>query len=78
MRMSNDHIREISDDELVERFRELKTEGPGGDPELAPPERDHTDAIREEMERRGLAPDREDVVPDDQSPEDDPVVEDHA
>lgn len=78
MRMSNEDLRDISDDELVERFRELKTEGPGSDPELTPPDRSDSDAIREEMERRGLAPDREDVIPDYQSPEDDPIVEDHA
>ena len=76
--MSNQDLREISDDELVARFRELKTDGPGGDPELTPPDRRDGDAIREEMERRGLAPDREDVIPDDESPEDDPIVEDHA
>lgn len=76
--MSKEDLREISDEELVERFRDLKTEGPGSDPELTPPDPSHTAAIREEMERRGLAPDREDVIPDDQGSEDDPVVDDHA
>jgi hypothetical protein len=52
----------LSDEELVARFRETKSEGSGSDPGLTPP--DTQDAIREEMERRGLAPDREDIVPD--------------
>ena len=76
--MSSQDFREMSDDELIERFRELKAEGPGSDPELTPPDRSDGTAIREEMERRGLAPDREDVIPDDRSPEDDPIVDDHA
>lgn len=76
--MSQEDLRDITDDELVERFRELKTEGPGSDPELTPPDRSDRDAISKEMDRRGLAPDREDVIPDDESPEDDPIVEDHA
>lgn len=67
----------LSDEELVERFREAKGEGSGGDPALTPP--DVVVGIREEMERRGIAPDREDVVPDSESvDEDDPVVDDRA
>ena len=52
----------LSDEELVARFRDMKSEASGNDPGLTPP--DTHDAIRQEMERRGLAPDREDVVPD--------------
>jgi hypothetical protein len=52
----------LSDEELVARFQETKSDGSGSDPGLTPPDTDN--AVREEMERRGLAPDREDVVPD--------------
>ena len=55
-------LSKLSDEELVARFRGTKSEGSGSDPALTPP--DTHSAIREEMERRGLAPDREDVVPD--------------
>jgi hypothetical protein len=64
----------LSDEELVARFRDTKSEGSGSDPGLTPP--DTQDAIREEMERRGLAPDREDIVPDIDS--DNSPVEDDA
>jgi hypothetical protein len=76
--MSTEDFRDVSDDELVERFRELKSAGSGSDPGLTPPDREKESSIREEMERRGLAPDREDLIPDSESPEEDPIVEDRA
>lgn len=68
----------MTDDELIQAYREAKTETGGKDPELTPPEEEPESAIREEMERRGLAPDREDIVPDTESPGEEPVVEDRA
>jgi hypothetical protein len=78
--MTNDpaELRRMTDDELTEAYRRLKTETTGRDPALTPPDEDSGTAIREEMERRGLAPDREDVVPDAESPEEDPIVDDRA
>jgi hypothetical protein len=72
-----EEIAELSDEELVSRFREIKADAGGADPDLTPPDDDHGE-IREEMDRRGLAPDREDVIPDDESVSEDPIVEDHA
>lgn len=73
----DDDLSTLSDEDLVARFREAKSQGIGSDPAFTPPDTD--DAIRKEMERRGIAPDREDVVPDSESVhEDDPVVDDHA
>ena len=72
-------LSELSDEDLVARFREAKSEAGGADPALTPhggP--DGVGAIRSEMERRGLAPDREDLIPDDQSLRFDPIVEDDA
>lgn len=74
--MNDEDLTTLSDEDLVERFRDAKAEGTGGDPALTPP--DEAGPIRDEMERRGIAPDREDVVPDSESPESDPVVEDRA
>lgn len=74
--MNSKDLKTLSDEELVERFRKAKTEATGSDPALTPP--DEAGPIRDEMERRGLAPDREDVIPDRESPESDPVVDDHA
>ena len=71
-------LRRMTDEELIEAYRQVKTETGGKDPALTPPEHEPESAIREEMERRGLAPDREDVVPDTESAEGEPIVEDHA
>jgi hypothetical protein len=71
-------LRRMTDEELIQAYREAKTETGGGDPELTPAEDGPVSAIREEMERRGLAPDREDMVPGVEDPYDEPVVEDHA
>lgn len=77
--MSSEHnpdLRALSDEELVDRFRAIKTEVGGSDPGLIPPD-GKNDPIRAEMERRGLAPDREDVIPDDESRIESPAG-DHA
>lgn len=71
-------VGDLSDEELVSRFREIKSDVGGADPELTPPDDGAHSKIRDEMERRGLAPDREDLIPDDDSPSKDPIVEDHA
>lgn len=71
-------LRRMTDEELVEAFQESKTETAGQDPALTPPGGEPISAIREEMERRGLAPDREDLVPDTESMTQEPIVEDRA
>lgn len=71
-------LRRMTDEQLVEEYREMKAETTGADPSLSPPERDSVSAVREEMDRRGLSPDREDVIPDSESPNRDPIVEDRA
>lgn len=78
MSESGGDIQALSDDELVARYRRLKAEGSGEDPRLTPPDRGWDNAVSEEMERRGLTPDREDIIPDSESPDQDPVVEDRA
>jgi hypothetical protein len=74
----SESVGDLSDEELVSRFREIKSDIGGGDPELTPPGERVDTEIRDEMERRGLAPDREDVIPDDESVSEDPIVDDHA
>lgn len=71
-------LRRMTDEELIEAYRDAKTETGGNDPELTPPDDEPASAVRGEMERRGLAPDREDIVPGSGSPEEEPVVEDRA
>jgi len=68
----------LSDEELIAEYRKLKTEAGGADPAFTPPEQDPESDVRAEMDRRGLSPDREDVVPDVESPKRDPIVEDRA
>lgn len=55
-------IESWSDDELIAHFRsikgELTSEGPESRDSASAP------AIEEEMKRRGLTPDREDLIPD--------------
>ena len=74
--MSNDpsgidrsrQIEEWSDEELLEEFRYIKAEFADEDPGY----RDSDDApaavIEDEIKRRGLEPDREDVIPNAESP----------
>ena len=71
-------VGELSDEELVTRFREIKADSGGADPDFTPPGDGGHNEIRDEMERRGLAPDREDVIPDAESVSEDPIVDDHA
>ena len=71
-------VGDLSDEELVSRFREIKSELGGTDPGLTPPHDGVDSEIRDEIERRGIAPDREDVIPDDESVSKDPIVDDHA
>lgn len=61
-------IEEWSDEELLAQYRYVSAELSAEDPgyryaEDAPP-----NIIEEEIERRGLQPDREDVIPDAASP----------
>jgi hypothetical protein len=71
-------LSKLSDDEVISRFRELKSDVGGSDPALTPLADESDGDVRDEMERRGLAPDREDVIPDDVSPSSEPTVENHA
>lgn len=71
-------LRRMTDEELIHAYRKGKAETGGHDPDLTPPDDEPVSAIREEMERRGLPPDREDIVPAIDSHEEEPVVEDRA
>ena len=53
----------MTDEELVDHFREIKDDTAGQDPALTPSPDNPEIAVREELTRRGLAPDREEVVP---------------
>jgi hypothetical protein len=61
-------IEEWSDEELLEEFRYIKAELADEDPEYRDGDGAPADVIEEEMRRRGLEPDREDVIPDANSP----------
>lgn len=56
-------VRDLSDEDLIEVYQRLKSQGTGGDSRLTPPETGAFDAVEEEIERRRLAPDREDLIP---------------
>ena len=75
---SGTELTQLSDDELIAEYRKLRTEAGGADPALSPPEENPESDVREEMDRRGLSPEREDVVPDLESPKREPIVEDRA
>jgi hypothetical protein len=78
MAVNGNDIQTLSDDELVARYRRLKGEAGGDDPRVIPPARVWRSAVREETERRGLTPDREDTIPDSETPGQEPIVEDRA
>jgi hypothetical protein len=78
MTESKEDLSKLRDEELIARFRDLMSQVGGTDPELTPPDDGSHSPVRDEMERRGLAPDREDVIPDEESPDSDPIVDDHA
>jgi hypothetical protein len=56
---------EYTDEELVQRFQYLKSETAQGD---AGEHLEEALRVEYEMRRRGLQPDREDVIPDDPMP----------
>ncbi|HSO49624.1 MAG TPA: hypothetical protein VLS86_03685 [Acidimicrobiia bacterium] len=57
-------IEEWSDGELLAEFRYLKAELSQEDPDYRDADGAPVDVIEQEMKRRGLTPDREDVIPD--------------
>ncbi|MGH8873475.1 MAG: hypothetical protein ACRDWS_16055 [Acidimicrobiia bacterium] len=61
-------IEEWSDEEVVDEYRYIKGELADEDPEYRDAEDAPADIIEEEMKRRRLQPDREDVIPDASSP----------
>lgn len=61
-------IEEWSDEELLEEFRYIKAELADEDPEYRDGDGAPADVIEDEIRRRGLEPDREDVIPDAESP----------
>lgn len=72
-------LRQLGDEELIVRYQEMKTEGSGDDRRLVPTQSEQRNALERELERRGLAPDREDVIPTTDAGEDgDPMVRDQA
>jgi hypothetical protein len=62
-------IASLSDEELVEEYRSIKDPSNGPPPQ---PGSGRGGAIEAEMIRRGLMPDREDIIPDEDIPEPDP------
>ena len=64
----NRPIEDWSDDELVAEYRYIKAELADEDPEYRDSKGAPADVIEEEMKRRSLFPDREDVIPDAASP----------
>lgn len=68
-------LRDLSDEDLIDMFRAMKTEVGGADPGFTPPD-GPVDPVRAELERRGLAPDREDLIPDNASPTESPAEDD--
>jgi hypothetical protein len=67
----------MTNEELLDVHRRLSAESVGGHPGLTSPEEVPESAIREEMQRRGLVPDREDLIPDADA-EGETVVDDRA
>jgi hypothetical protein len=61
-------IEEWSDEELLAQFRYVKAELTDEDPGYRDGDGAPADVIEEEIKRRGLEPDREDVIPDASSP----------
>ncbi len=61
-------IEEWSDEELLAEFRYIKAELSDDDSEYRDRESAPAAVIEDEIERRGLAPDREDVIPDASGP----------
>jgi hypothetical protein len=56
-------VRDLTDEEMIEVYQRLKSQGSGGDSRLTPPDTGPFDAVEEEIERRRLGPDREDLIP---------------
>jgi cobalamin biosynthesis protein CbiG len=71
-------LRALSDEELIQRYQQMKTEGSGDDPRLVPPVNRSGDELEQELERRGLAPDREDLIPTIDDDDEEPTVRDTA
>jgi hypothetical protein len=61
-------IEEWSDEELIAEYRHIKGELADGDQRYRDVEGPPPAIVEEEMERRALSPDREDVIPDAVSP----------
>lgn len=61
-------IEEWTNEELIDQFRYVKAELADEDPEYRNSEDAPADVIEKEIKRRGLTPDREDVIPDASSP----------
>lgn len=68
-------IKEWTDDELIAQYRVLKAEVVDNG-ERVPPDMDRPgELVEDEIKRRGLFPDREDIVPDPFDPSADHPVE---
>jgi hypothetical protein len=61
-------IEEWSDEELIAEYRHIKGELTGEDPGYGADDGPLAAIVEEELERRALSPDREDVIPDAASP----------
>ncbi|MFZ0013245.1 MAG: hypothetical protein WAL25_03925 [Acidimicrobiia bacterium] len=70
-------LRRLTNEELVDLYRRWRAEAGGAEAGVTSVEDVPDDAIREEMQRRGLVPDREDLIPD-ADPDGETVVDDRA
>ncbi len=59
-------VADLSDEDLVDRFRSIKDVNNGQRASTVEPALAR--AVEREMERRGLMPDREDLIPDESAP----------
>jgi hypothetical protein len=66
---SETDVHDMSDEEVVEEFRKVKGELTSDDESAVEIDSEYGRVVEEEMDERGLLPDREDVIPDDESEE---------
>jgi hypothetical protein len=71
-------IEEWSDEELIAEYRHVKGELGDEDPGYRDDEDPQAHIIEQEMQRRALSPDREDVIPDATSPGDEAEPSPHS
>lgn len=68
-KLDSETVEDMSDEEVVEEFRKVKGELTSDDESAVELDSEYGRAVEEELDKRGLLPDREDVIPDDESEE---------